>query len=241
MPVEIYGKILRNIPEQVAKNAEDIKDLKEQQYQIFSAEVVSGHLILHLYNGEDVDAGVVKGISYMDINGSQHLIAHYNDGTTEDLGAIFQGNVNISGNLTADSIIENMSGYSFSPRTLANVNITNVYCGIVKNGNKLTVVQFFKIERTGSASYGAVGEFNIPSEVANKLYPTQIGVVTNALSSKIVSFFKDPQTTVELKTIVIKGTNLFQNFLYGLGNLELNVEYQCRLETTFLLSDNLAS
>ncbi len=73
----------------------------------------SGHLITTLSNGQTIDAGIIKQVSSFSIDASQHLIVNYNDGTTTDLGAIFTGNINIAGNLTADSIIENMSGYSF--------------------------------------------------------------------------------------------------------------------------------
>ena len=98
----------------------------------------SGHLICTLSNGDTIDAGLIKQVSGFSINGSQHLIVTYNDGTTTDLGAIFSGNVNISGNLTADSIVENMGS---SYRYVLNVKqsyLTPIYVGIVKNGNKIT-------------------------------------------------------------------------------------------------------
>ena len=149
---------------------------------------------------------------------------------------------NFTGAITAPSIVENMSSlYRFVPASITGFTITNVYCGAVKNGNKLTFVQFFKITRTGDTNYGTLGSFQLPADVAAKLYPTPLGVVDTALASQVISFFSDPQTCVDIKTITRKGTNSIENFGYGLTALTLNTEYQARIETTFLLSDPLNS
>lgn len=76
----------------------------QQGESVQSAAIVDGHLILTLSNGDELDAGNLGAVSGFSIDASQHLIVTYQDGTTNDLGAIFNGNVNISGVLTASSI-----------------------------------------------------------------------------------------------------------------------------------------
>lgn len=208
------------------------------------------HLIVNYGDGTTQDLGLIKGVSSFSIDANQHLIVNYDNGTTQDLGAIFSGNLNINGIITAnvvdglkvtgDEIVEKMSGYGFIPNEVENLSITTIYAGVVKNGNKLTIVQFGKITRTGTISFADLGTFFIPSSVADKLNPTPLGVVSGALSSKVISFFDSPQSCVDLKTMVRKGTNSVISTAYGLGNLTLNTEYQFRIETTFLLSDNMA-
>lgn len=71
----------------------------QQGESVASAAIVNGHLILTLTNGDELDAGSVGAVSSFSIDASQHLIVNYQDGTTNDLGAIFNGNISISGNL----------------------------------------------------------------------------------------------------------------------------------------------
>lgn len=76
----------------------------QQGESVTGASIVNGHLILTLSNGDNLDAGNLGAVSSFTIDGSQHLIVNYQDGTTNDLGAIFNGNVNISGILSASSV-----------------------------------------------------------------------------------------------------------------------------------------
>lgn len=70
----------------------------QQGESVTAAHMAAGHLILTLSNGDELDAGNLGAVSGMFINASQHLIVTYQDGTTQDLGAIFAGNVVINGN-----------------------------------------------------------------------------------------------------------------------------------------------
>ena len=80
---------------------------------------------------------------------------------------------NFTGGITSPSIVENMTGYSFEIDSPSDTTITGIYASAVKNGNKLTLVWYFKLNRLSSGvSYGAVGNFKVPSDVFNKLYPT---------------------------------------------------------------------
>ena len=207
----------------------------------------SGYLYVTLSDGSTINAGQIKQVTNFNINGSQHLIVNYNDGTNTDLGAIFSGNVNISGNLTADSIIENMpAGYGYDIGTI-NSAITKelVYAGAVKNGNKLSFVLAMNITRTDSVvSELSLGSFSIPADVSPKLFPTNIGgldvLTTGNANAKDYVY----SIGVELPYYFAKGVNL----LYGamantsqLNNLTLNTKYYIRIEMTFLLSDNLGA
>lgn len=201
----------------------------------------SQHLIFTMSEGDPIDAGLVKGISSFSIDASQHLIVNYNDGTTQDLGAIFQGNVNIAGNLTANSIIENMAGYAgeISASLSANLTVSITYAGIVKNGNKLTFTLAGSITKTASEAGSRIYNFYIPSAVGQNLYPMSIDNI-DGLSFKELYLASAYYDGVTIKIRLNKTAN---NFLilefYGLGNMVVNTDYIFRYEDTFLLSDSL--
>ena len=200
----------------------------------------SGHLIVTLSNNNTIDAGLIKQLSGLSINASQHLIATYNDGTSTDLGAIFSGNVNIAGNLTADSIIENMTGYSFTKNN--SLNGEYIYVGMSKTGNKLTLVAFFKLNLPSSQSNESIGFFNIPNEVGAKIYPFTIGSITSAVAAQRITAFANVTSVVDVSAVLTQyAQNSLRLFMYGLGNLALNTDYLMRVEITLLLSDNLAA
>ena len=192
----------------------------------------SGHLIVTLSNGNDIDAGLIKQITNFTINASQYLIANYNDGTSTDLGAIFSGNITIGGdltvvgNMTGPSIIETMTGYSY---TKDNQNWSDVYVSACKNGNKLTFVVFGAISKDNDTSNVIdLANFTVPSDVASKLVPYNLGGLATCLDTKVISMFSDTDTAEQVS---------FQ--LRGLSALP-NAIYYFRIEETFLLSANMA-
>lgn len=205
----------------------------------------SGHLIVTLSNGTNIDAGLIKQVANFSIDASQHLIANYNDGTNTDLGAIFSGNVNIAGNFTANSIIENMAGYSFVQSSMA---WNPVYVGIVKTGNKLTVVTFGSYTyHTGDTGNMILGFYNIPIAVGSKLYPYTAGGLTNILDQREIQLFDDEYTNRSPKVPVSEVQKMSTAQIavvlrrLDLSSLEDGKTYVFRHEVTFLLSDNLAS
>lgn len=216
----------------------------------------SGHLIVTLSNNSTIDAGLIKQISSFSIDDSQHLIANYNDGTNTDLGAIFSGNITISGNLTVtggisgnaitgNSIIENMSGYTFRVDTVSNTTIENVYAGVVKNGNKITFVYAFNITTTASTPTGSVlCHFeNIPESVYDALYPTQIGLY-NYLGAGKATAWKSAGVGKDVSFVIVKSGGISRPLdfcIYDINLLTAGEKYYCRIETTFLLSNNLAA
>ena len=197
----------------------------------------SGHLITTLSDGQTIDAGLVKQVTGFSINASQHLIVNYNDGTTTDLGAIFSGNVNISGSLTANSIIENMAGYSWWK---SGSWYNTIYAGAVKSGNKVTFVLFAYFEKDASTpDQPTLGGFVIPTAVGSKLYPYSGNVLVN---STVAIFLND--TTFYVKPYFVKkpdNGNIVLEMRDVVANLTNGNTYYFRMEFTFLLSDPLNS
>ena len=194
----------------------------------------SGHLITTLSDGQTIDAGIVKQVSGFSINSSQHLIVSFNDGTSTDLGAIFTGNVNISGNFTADSIIENMIGYS---ATVLYAGFTKDYVGCVKTGNKIT----FAIAGTVTTgdeplSNMTILKFDIPYQIGNKLIPHFNAVLAYVYIPVIENEYQNP---IQATGFMSRWSNQDIRFLLRPDNLEGNKTYYFRVEFTFLLSNSL--
>lgn len=209
-----------------------------QGESINGATIRNGHLYLSLTNGDELDAGNLKPVTSFEINTSQHLIVNYGDGTSQDLGAIFSGNVNIDGNFTANSIIENMAGYSFEMSTATGLTIQ--YAGIVKNGNKITYVISGSYVKQAGKSYIEIGSFNNPKNIYQKLVQSTI---TNAIDNRIIGLVKSTSNIVNCYGTIAKtssSTGKISFSIYGINNLTDNDAYDFRYEVTFLLSDNLA-
>lgn len=213
-----------------------------QGESINGATIRNGHLYLSLTNGDELDAGNVKPVTSFEINASQHLIVNYGDGTSQDLGAIFSGNVNIDGNFTANSIIENMSGYGYKPAIKENATITYTYVGAVKNGNKLTFACSGTFQRSGDLTGWncMLIRFTFPKTIGAKLFPTEIAG-TSGLAFGKLDLCKSYATHMDIPIVVDKESNSqIIITMYQLNNTEINTPYLFRFEITFLLSDNMA-
>ena len=196
----------------------------------------SGHLIVTLSNGDTIDAGLIKQVSSFSIDASQHLIATYNDGSTTDLGAIFSGNVNIAGNFTANSIIENMAGYAFIKQNISTYSLD--YVGVVKNGNKITFAIAGTVLITEATDRKDIGYFTVPAEVGSKVIPSSLNGWADIRN---ISAFNAYNTSKIIPIGCGHATpNTFAIQAY-LDNLSNNVTYYFRYEVTFLLSDSLVS
>ena len=142
--------------------------------------------------------------------------------------------------LSADSIIENMSGYSMS---VDSDHVEMLYAGIVKNGNKLTLTMFggYTYE-TGDIAF-KVATITVPNDIWLKLVPyTQAGE-NRMIDQRTISIFADRQYAKTLITDMQRVTNnqLIFNFLsVNNAGLTNGVKYLFRFEATFLLSENLA-
>lgn len=214
----------------------------------------SGHLIVTLSNGDDIDAGQIKMISSFSIDASQHLIANYNDGTSTDLGAIFTGNVNISGDLTVsgtidggsvtgDEIVEKMSGYGFINGNSSGITID--YAGVCKNGNKITFVVAGVLKRNNSTPYSpTLCAFTVPAEISAKIYPIGTGTTIDAREVAYFDLGNYASTPIKRNLQFYKETLNPNQFSIQLkvidSDFTLDKDYFFRYECTFLLSDNLA-
>lgn len=203
-----------------------------QGESVESAAIVNGHLILTLTNGDELDAG-----------------------------ALFSGNVSISGNLAvtgtisgktpflnADEeqitaqkpVVEVMTGYSAVVGSDNNFTYEPIYFGACKNGNKLTLVVALNLTKNAGAGNNPIlGEIRFPSEIASKLFPTQVGSY-NFLDNRILTAFATNYTYVQGPAYITKGTNK-AIFVMNTANLIEETKYYIRYEATFLLSENLAA
>ncbi len=189
-----------------------------------------------------------------------HLYVELDNGITQDLGLLFSGDINVGGTITCtgvnavdifatgeidghkvtgDEIVEKMSGYSYINGTASNFIASSIYASVCKNGNKLTLVLAFDLEKTASGGSNVVGWFTLPSEVYNKIYPSNIGG-QNFASVAQLACFKTSESYVLINGFVIKSTNNRLGFYINPSNLPLNEKHYTRYEVTFLLSDNLA-
>lgn len=230
--------------------SEEYNSLVDDITYVSNVEIdASGHLICTLSNGDTIDAGLIKQVTGFAIDGSQHLIVSYNDGTSTDLGAIFSGNVNIAGNFTANSIIENMTGYSVSNIVNDQNAVTLAYVGIVKNGNKITFVVAGKVNKPTGSSWTDYTrllkmQFNIPSAVGSKIYPIGAGGSANLVDAKLSLADYNFLNKKNLNHTLAKfGDTILTYEMYYVASDALDEEkdYGFRYEVTFLLSDNLAS
>lgn len=209
----------------------------QQGESVTDAKIVDGHLYLTLSNDERLDAGNVKPVTRFEINASQHLIVYYGDGTSQDLGAILQGNVNIDGNFTANSIIENMNGYSFLQNEESLNDVKLDYVGVVKNGNKITFAIAGIMNLATAKERVNIGTFTIPNDVGEKLFPISN---TTFLSYDNINIYKNYNTKKDVAFLAIKNSNIRISIATYPNSLDLATDYSFRYEITFLLSDNMA-
>lgn len=225
----------------------------QQGESVTGANIVDGHLYLTLSNDERLDAGNVKPVTRFEINASQHLIVYYDDGTSQDLGAIFSGNVNIDGTLnanvvdgakvTGNEIVEKMVGYSFyKTASTSDFELSYNYASVCKTGNKITFAIFGNLKRLSETLLSNVrlGIFNIPSTIGKKLYPIQLSGI-NTLGTILTNFANGITAKNEHALSVFKNSDTqISVFLYDFGSFEVGTNYTFRFEMTFLLNDNMA-
>ena len=151
------------------------------------------------------------------------------------------GDLDVKGDLTANSIVENMNGYSFVRVASAGFTYEGIYAGVVKTGNKITFVIACNITKTDAdANTCELGQFIVPDSVFNRLYPTQIGTydfldVRELQCSQNEAIHRFVNGYCEKREASVK-------FVFDdtLGDkLVVNTKYYVRYELTLLLSDNL--
>ena len=144
--------------------------------------------------------------------------------------------------IKADSIIENMEGYSFEKADFTGLPIsaTYKYVGAVKNGNKLTLALTLVLTRTDSVtSTQQLGSFIIPEKIYDKLVP----LYSQNLAIKKININANSYTGVDLFFSLNKASGNKLSLAVdntGMNNMTANTSYYLRYEITFLLGENLA-
>ena len=231
-----------NLPEQVAQNLRNITFLAEQYKNIDELPA-----IWQTYKEEfDRDLETFGDWTTTFEGWDNTLSTYLANMSSAAVGAIAgqtiaPANVAATGNITADSIVENMTGYNFTKNT-TDANWTPVYVGVCKNGNKITFVVFGTITRD-SAHTGSIvelGQFTIPSSVGTNLYPA----ISYVLDWKFIPFITGlaDASPVTLKCVLDKNSNTNIGVrVFSHTSLTLDQLYYFRIEVTFLLSQNYAS
>lgn len=149
---------------------------------------------------------------------------------------------NFTGAITAPSITENMSGYSFIKQTDTTSNTYNyIYAGASKTGNKLTVVLAVEVTKLANTTSGGLGHFELPSSIYTKLYPISLGGNNYLVYSKVVGVSKTDRSLIECQYSCYKDGSNRIKFTFNNANITANDTAYIRIEQTFLLSDNLAA
>ena len=158
-----------------------------------------------------------------------------------DGATIRPANVLATTKITAAEIVEDMSGYSFTSGMNSSwFEYEFAYAGVVKNGNKITFAVSLKLKKIDNAATNiSVGAFTIPSAIANKLIPIELGDYSY-LDQKEVSLFSGIETHIQTTARLSKNNNVLNLYMSPSG-LVLNTTYVARYEATFLLNDSLAS
>lgn len=150
-----------------------------------------------------------------------------------------KGDLYADGNFTANSIIENMNGYSIENNTL----LTNQYISVVKTGNKITFVIAGTLTPTQTMIDNG-GEwltvFNVPNDILSKIKVIEKfggGIVRVGTVPSFSS--QDAYKTAKYRCEKIS-TGLKFTYLTSGAGLVANTPYVINIEVTFLLSDNMA-
>lgn len=179
----------------------------------------------------DEDSGLIKAVADLEtekatLSDVETLLA---SGDVEDI--------------KADSIIENMTGYTYSGLTKENLTTTTEFAGIVKTGNKLTLVWFGYLTRTGSVQDGwaPIASFNLPESIANKLAVHSITGMPNSIDDRVITAYSTQTSKVDLNGHITRVNTAIAISLFGMASLTENTAYAVRYEATFLLCDNMAA
>lgn len=143
----------------------------QQGESVDDARIAGGILQLHLTNGTWLTAGNIKPVSNFNIDANQHLIVNYQDGTNQDLGSIYNGNVVVNGTFkqTQPNEKANITWNSL----LDKLTITDSYTVIEEINGVLHCVINAKLQNTSGSSLTfnsiTTGWVIVSNEIASKL------------------------------------------------------------------------
>ena len=206
----------------------------------------SGHLIVTLSNGDNIDAGQIKMVTGFSINGSQHLIVSYNDGTSADLGAIFSGNITVSGNLTVTGKIagitefENIEDSNAHKRfvegdgdPLVQTGFTSTYCKWSLSGSHVMMVLAGKLDDTTVLSnFSTLAQFRLPTWVMNKIYPV---FASAYIEIKNVKLYGNDWSSQNVDVVLAK-SGAHMDF-YNISAITMTADRYFRIEFDLLIDN----
>ena len=200
--------------------------------------------IIEKVSKDYLDNAIEQGVFDEDIADyvNAYLVVHPVDITALEGLDISVGSLDADGLVTGAEIVEKMSGYSAEIITQYN-NWNPIYIGVCKNGNKLTLVVFgsFTISETGI--YADVVNLTIPSSIGAKLYPFTIDEDARYLTKQTIDINSSTNAGAAPQNAfayILKNSDT--SLKIGMRNDSLEVgSYFFRIESTFLLSENLYS
>lgn len=160
----------------------------QQGESVDDARIAGGILQLHLTNGTWLTAGNVKAVSGFNINESQHLIVTYQDGTNQDLGNIYNGNVVVNGTFkqTQPNEKANVTWDGISNK----LTISNSYSVIEEINGVLHCIINVKLQNTSGSSLTfqsiSTGWIHVSNAIATKLIDMKGNDVTTKPASDVL-------------------------------------------------------
>ena len=153
----------------------------QQGESVDQARIAGGVLQLHLTNGTWLTAGDIKPVSNFSIDANQHLIVNYQDGTNQDLGNIYNGNVVVNG--TFKQTQPNEKANITWNNLLDKLTISDAYTVIEEINGVLHCVINAKLQNTSG------------STLTFKTITTGWVIVSNEIASKLIDMKGNNVTT----------------------------------------------
>lgn len=213
------------------------EDVKVTPYVLQSAKVTA-------YRGVIGDLDILGDL---DIDGDLTVDGITSKGIANTGNITNIGDIGTTGKITGGEIVENMSGYSFvSSEAIENIVKEDVYVGVVKNGNKLTIVCACNFTKTGNTTGNQeFGIIVLPPTILDKLIPAQIGIY-EYMDVRVIQGASAGWSTINMSVYTQKTTSSGGGVRLaidstGLSQMITDTKYYVRYELTFLLSENLVS
>ena len=152
----------------------------QQGESVDNARISNGILQLHLTNGSWLNAGNVGAVSSFEIDASQHVIVHYQDGTSADLGALGDfSNADFTAK-TLEQTNANFLGDNINFSAPSGLEITNTYNRLEIVNQILYVIINFKILNNSGVQKTFSG-VDLMAELPHKYAQKVIDVLGNSV------------------------------------------------------------
>ena len=216
----------------------------QQGESVDQARIASGVLQLHLTNGTWLTAGNIKPVSNFSINANQHLIVNYQDNTSQDLGAIFNGNVNISGVLQAThpKLFETIEDTNGNNRFVKGdvVLDENAHAGIVKtygkwslSGSHLMLVFGCELPDGFAIKNGDAFAY---AELPRWVFVNLTSLFSIAIDSKTFQIRGNDWSSQDVTVFLNKGDGNKVVFNFG-NNVTVSGVKKCRFAFDFIIAE----